>query len=104
MYLQDWAEDPNPLPPNEQGGPPTLAVPQVLQRLDAATRGRDVLEYIAEATNPEGVGRPHPLDRVPDVALAIGDGATSSDSSSSTKNSSRRLRSRGRVSRLFPNY
>ena len=64
-----------------------LAVPQVLQSPDAATRGGDVPEYFADATNLEGVGRPHPLDRGPDVALAIGDGVTSSDSSGNTKNS-----------------
>ena len=108
MYLQHWAEDTNPLPSDEQGGALTLAAPQVLQRPDAATQGRDVPEYFADATNPEGVYRLHPLDRGPDVVPAIGDGATSSDSPGSTKNSKRRLRSRGRVSvavsRLFPNY
>ena len=44
MYFQDCAEDPNPLPSDEHGGPPTLAAPRLFQRPDIATQGHEVPE------------------------------------------------------------
>ena len=86
MYLQDWAGDPHPLPLQEGGRAPTLAAPQILQCPNVENQGHEVPEYFADTTAPEWVGPGQPLERRSGAALATDSGATSTDSSGSSKN------------------
>ena len=52
MYLQGWAGDLNLQPAEEGGGEPVLPAPQILQRLDVATQGREVSDYFVEDVQP----------------------------------------------------
>ena len=95
MYLQDRVEDPHPLPSQGSEREPTLAAPQVLQRLDVEDRAREVPEYFADATAPEWAGPGQPLKRRSGAALATDSGTTTSESSGSSK-----TRKDGRINAL----
>ena len=85
MYLQDWAEDPYPLPAEGHEGEPVPPVPQILRRPIVAARGQEVPEYFANDARPQWGNRPDPRGQGPEEGLATDTQDVSSDSTVSSK-------------------